>query len=403
MKHIFSLCDNASDANHKRIDDTTRFGFIVEGQELIDISCNLSSTIIGYDRHDIIEHVAEQMKQTPFCPAEIQTDTQAVKTLSDRIYNDTGCYSLFSLSGSDAVELAIRCVNLYHHKRKTNKTKIIGFNNSYHGSNRLNLQIANINPYTGREANDDNSFIHLPNINTYATPLEFEFETLTKLRKLFQQEPVACIVQETCSWGGNMMGVSNNYWKQLKQLCEQYDVLLVVDDIAMCGGKTGSLYGFNIIPDVFCVGKAFGGGYFPIAAACINERVYQEIKHDCFFAGYTHSFHMPGILAANYYHEHILTNELLNNISNIIEKAKDVCNNTNIKSFNNYGTMFSIQMPEPFDVKQLDLVFKANGLNLGFIINLPEHDRFIWSVPIVADNEYFTKVQQRLNNCLLQL
>ena len=403
MKHLFSLCDNQSKANHKRIEKATQFGFIVDGKELIDISCNLSSTIIGYDRVDIIDHVTNQMKQTPICPAEIQTDTSSIKKLSDRIYGDTGCHSLFSLSGSDAIELAIRCVKLYHHKRKTNKTKIIGFNNSYHGSNQLNLQISNINPNTGREANDDDQFIHLPNINSYATAIEFEFETLNRLRKLFQQEPIACIVQETCSWGGNLLSVSDNYWKHLKQLCEQYDVLLVIDDIAMCGGKTGKLYGFNITPDVFCVGKAFGGGYFPIAAACINNRVYQEIKHDCFFAGYTHSFHLPGIIAANYYHEHILTNGILESVPNTISKAVDVCKQLDIKSFNHFGTMFSVQMHKAVDVKLLDNVFRNNGLNLGFIISLPMHDRFIWSVPLTADDEYFYNVKRRLTDCLLQI
>lgn len=402
MKHLFPLCDNQTNANHKRIEKTTQYGFVVDGTDLIDISCNLSSTIVGYDRYDLIDYVASEMKQATLCPAEIQTDTNHIQTLSDQIYADVGCRSLFCLSGSDAVEMAVRCVEVYHFKRNTNKTKIVGFNNSYHGSNHLNLQIANINPVTGQEANNNDRFIHIPNINSYATVDEFEFDTLNRLHRLFQQEPIACVIQETCSWGGNLLSVSNSYWKQLKQLCEQYDVLLVLDDIAMCGGKTGKLYGFDIVPDVFCVGKAFGGGYFPIAAACINDRVYQEIKHHTLIAGYTHSFHMPGIIAANYYHKHILP-QLLPNVLKVVERAAEVCKTIDIKSFNNYGTMFSLQLHKSADVKQLDLIFQENGLNLGFIVALPTHDRFIWCVPLTADEQYFTEVQRRLNKCLLQL
>lgn len=403
MKHLFPLSDNSSTNNHKRIEKSTRYGFVVDGKELIDVSCNLSSTIIGYDREDIIDHVANELKKVVVCPTEIKTDTTEVDKLSNRIYSNTQCRSIFTLSGSDAVEMAIRCVKVFHRKNKTGKTKIVGFNNSFHGSNELNLSIANIDPNTGRPfSTPQEGFIHLPNINSYETASEFEFETLMALRKLLEKENVACVVQESCSWGGNLLSVSNNYWKQLKLLCHKHNALLVIDDIAMCGGKTGHLYGFPIVPDIFCVGKAFGGGYFPIAAACISDRVYDAIKHEYLLVGYTHSFHMPGIIAANYYHDNIL-NKLLDNVPNIINKAKTLCDNIEIQSYNNYGTMFSIQLKQAVNVKDLDAVFQKHGLNLGFTIDLPTQDRFIWCVPIVADDSYFNQVETGLRECLNDL
>lgn len=398
MKHLFPLRINNSLINPKRIQKTTKFGYVVDGKELIDLTCNLSTTIIGFDRHDLIEHVSEKLKKSLLCPCEIEMDTDDIVELSSNIFNQTNCRSIFSLSGSDCIEAAIKCVQIYHNNKRK---KIISFQYSYHGSNSLNFKLSNIDPVTGERDNpSDENFIHLPNTHQYNTIQEFEDETLSKLKNLFETDSIACVVQETSCWNVDFLTPSFNYWWRLKNLCTQYDVLLVIDDIAIGGGKTGNIFGFGVIPDIFCVGKAFSGGYFPLSVCGINEKVYNVIKNKPLNHSYTHSFHIPGIVATNYYHKILKQENILKNVSSIIERTQSICNNLPIEFHRNYGTMFHIKFNKPLEIKAVDKVFQENGLNNGFIMGEPFTEKMIWCVPLVATDEYFDLVETRLKRSL---
>jgi adenosylmethionine-8-amino-7-oxononanoate aminotransferase len=392
MKHLFPLRTNSNITNHKRIQKTTKFGYIVDGEELIDLTCNLSTTIIGFDRHDLIDHVSNKLKESLLCPCEIEMDNNEIEKLSNTVYEHTGAHSIFTLSGSDCIETAIKCVQLYHSGQKT---KIVSFENSYHGSNHLNYKLSN--------RTDDSTFILLPNTNFYNNIKQFEETTLIELERLFESGDISCIVQETSCWMADFITPSFNYWYRLRNLCNEYDVLLVIDDIAIGGGKTGKLFGFDIPPDIFCVGKAFSGGYFPLSVCGINKKVYNKIKDKPLTHSYTHSFHMPGIIAANYYHTIIEEEKLFDGVPGIIEKAKELCSRLPIDSWRNFGTMFHIKFKQPLDMKMVDSVFQKNGLNKGFIMGEPFTEKIVWCVPIVADDDYFRAVEERIVKSLNEM
>jgi adenosylmethionine-8-amino-7-oxononanoate aminotransferase len=398
LKHLFPLRINNSITNHKRIQKTTKYGFVIGGKELIDLTSNLSTTIIGYDRHDIIDHVATSLKTSLVCPTEIEMDTLDVELLGENIYNETGAYSIYSLSGSDSIETAIRCCEIYHNGTRKN---IISFHGSYHGSNLLNLRLSNIDPATGnRNQPSVPGFIHLKNTNQYNSIKEFEYQTLKDLKQYFETGTISCIIQETSCWLANFITPSLDYWKKLKKLCNQYDVLLIIDDMAICGGKTGSLYGFEITPDIFCVGKAFSSGYFPLSVCGINKKVYNNIKTKNLNHSYTHSFHLPGIVAANYYHKILKEEKLLSRVPIIIENMKQVCNSLPLESYSNYGLMFSLKFKKQLETKMVDAVFQNFGLNKGIIMNEPMTDTIMWCGSLAADEEYYFKIKASLQNSL---
>lgn len=398
MKHLFPLRINSSITNHKRIQKTTKFGYIINDKEIIDLTCNLSTTIIGFDRKDLIDHVSEKLKQSLLCPCEIEMDTDEINLLSSNIFQQTNCYSIFSLSGSDCIEIAIKCVQIYHENKRK---KIVSFLDSYHGSNQLNFKLSNIDPITGsRDKPSDENHIHLPNTNGYPSVEEFEENTLKKLKELFEEDSIACVVQETSCWNVDFITPSFNYWWRLKNLCNEYDVLLVIDDIAIGGGKTGKLFGFEVLADIFCVGKAFSGGYFPLSICGVNEKVYNNIKNKPLNHSYTHSFHLPGIIATNYYHKILKEEKILENVPKIIEYAKSICENLPINFYRNHGTMFHIKFEKSLDMKLVDSIFLENGLNKGFIIGEPFTEKIIWCIPLVATEEYFSQVENKMKRCL---
>ena len=78
--------------------------------------------------------------------------------------------------------------------------------------------------------------------------------------------------------------------------------ILIVDDIAMCGGKTGNMFGWKthtgetiIEPDIFTMGKGFTAGYFPLSATLMSEKVFEYVQHVPFVHGFTYSFSLSGI------------------------------------------------------------------------------------------------------------
>lgn len=401
MKHLFPLRINSSITNHKRIQKTTKYGFVIDDKELIDLTSNLSTTPIGYNRYDIIDHVADSLKNSLVCPTEIEMDTIDVELLSENIYKETQAYSIYSLSGSDSIETAIRCCEIYHNGTRKN---IISFHGSYHGSNLLNLKLSNINPATGdRTGPSPAGFIHLRNTNQYISIEDFEYQTLKEVKSHFETGTISCIIQETSCWLAGFITPSINYWKELRKLCNQYDVLLIIDDMAICGGKTGNLYGFEIVPDIFCVGKAFSGGYFPLSVCGISEKVYDNIKNKHFNHSYTHSFHLPGIVAANYYHKILEKENILDRVPNIVEDMKTVCEDLPIQSFNNCGIMFSLKLRKLLDTKKVDSVFQNFGLNKGLIMNEPMTDTIVWCGSFAADEEYYSKIKKGLQYSLKTL
>lgn len=409
MKHLFFLKDNSLPSCHKQIQRATNFGFIVNDKEQIDLGCNLLSTPIGYNRHDIINCVSEKLKISPICPAEYEFDTSEIQKLSDKIYSEKKFYSIFGLNGSDAIEAAIKTCKTYRSlNNQTKKQIIISFDQTYHGSTELCLKLAGTNGvFTQNNTTifSDKKHVLFKNVNSYKNVQEFESTTLKELTSLFQQKGhlINALLQESVSWGSDFQSLSDEYWSSLKNLCNKFDVLLLIDDIAMCGGKTGNLYGFKIEPDIFCVGKSFSGGYFPLSICCISEKLFHGIKNSVLMHGFTFSMHLPGIISANYYHSLLQTEQILENISPITNKGQEIANNLPIEKFTNTGSIFCLKLKKSVPTIFLEKTLSKNNLNLGIMWNPYEQNKLFWCIPFLANEEYFYKVETNLKQAFAEL
>ena len=109
----------------KHIDEITDYGYIENGQDILDLSLGSCGCFpLGFKRTDIIEKVTDQLKKHPFCQADFVTTNDIVNELSTKLYHlSNGYNSIYSLSGSDSIEGAIKLVQMYHNG--TNKNKII--------------------------------------------------------------------------------------------------------------------------------------------------------------------------------------------------------------------------------------------------------------------------------------
>jgi len=394
-KILFPFTTNNIDKTYN-ITEYKRFGYIKDSIEFIDTSLgNCGSFMLGFDRTDIIETVSKQSLTIPFVSGEYLSTTDATLDLSERIYNlSNGFYSFYSTSGSDAIEGAIKVAKLYN--KDNNKKIVLGISESYHGSTYLTSSVAGGSFMTyplGRSElcrtipRDDNGDQLL--VNTV--------NTITQIGA----ENISCLVIESCSWLGGVTVYEDSFWTGLKKLCSDNDILLIVDDIAMCGGKTGKMLGFDFTPDIFTMGKALSSGYYPLSVCCINQKVYNKVKDSFWAHGFTYSFSLSGIYSTIKYLDILEQESIFQNYNSIYKTSKDLFTKLSgsvIKDFTNYGLYFNLKF---YPVDNIDVVQKSfykNGLNVGI-------QNYEWKglrviIPLTADKEYFDMLEFKLCNAL---
>jgi len=393
LKLVFPFSYNNDFSKIRKIDTYTEFGFIESDKDYIDLCLgNCGCFMLGFKRTDIINDVSQKMKNTPFISGEYLTTNPDIIQLTEKLYQLSGGYrSLFSLSGSDAIEGAIKLSKLYHYSKGSNKKKIIGLQNSYHGSTYLTSSIGNLH-YMTNYYGTHTDCVHIPIDIT-------EEEILDKVKILASES--LCLIIESCSWNNFLHQYSKSFWNQLRQICKDNDVNFIIDDIAMCGGKTGTFFGFDLDlePDIFCVGKAFSGGYYPLSACLIHSNIYDNIKNEFLAHGFTYSFSLSGIYSTIKYID-LLENGYLNNYEIILEKTKKLFfklkSNGIIYDFRNYGLMFNLEIKQTREHE-----FYQNGLNVG-IINDKEN-KLIIIIPLDANDNYFKQLEERLISSLLSV
>jgi len=402
-KILFPFTQNNSNTNYDTVSSYTKFGYIKEGKDFIDTSLgSCGSFMLGFDRTDIIDYVTTKAKKIPFVSGEFLSTTNEVLDLSEKLYQETnGYYSFYSLSGSDAIEGSIKLAALYHQSMgNPKKQKIIGISESYHGSTYLSSSISGGSLMTsifGR-SNLCESVNRDDDENTLFYKID---EKIDKIGNDF----ISCVLIESCSWLGGVKPFSNNFWKQLKKLCNEKNILLIIDDIAMCGGKLGKLKGFDIDPDIFVMGKSLSGGYFPLSACLMTENVFDAVKDSFWSHGFTYSFSLTGIYSTLKYLQIIEEENVFKNYKLLKERSDNLFDNLVqddlIQNYSTYGLYYNLKFYPVNDISVAKDKFFQNGLNVG--IQNYEWKGLRLIIPLTANNEYFIQLDSRLRNALYRL
>ncbi len=278
------------------------------GARLLDAMAGLWCVNIGYGRVELAEAARRQMLQLPFYNTFFQTAHPPVIELSAKLAElAPGDLNrvFFAGSGSEANDTNIRMVRHYWASLdKPEKTVIISRKNAYHGSTigsaslggmramhaQGGLPIADIEhigqPYWYREGGEMS-----PDDFGLARARELE-EAIARIG----EKRVAAFIAEPIQGAGGVIIPPDSYWPEIQRICDQHEILLIVDEV-ICGfGRTGKWFGtqtYNIRPDILTVAKGLSSGYQPIGASIVSERVAKGlIEHGGEFThGYTYSGH----------------------------------------------------------------------------------------------------------------
>ncbi|MDO7596503.1 MAG: adenosylmethionine--8-amino-7-oxononanoate transaminase [Pseudomonadota bacterium] len=262
---------------------------LADGREIIDGMSSWWSTIHGYNHprlNDAAKYQIDQMSHVMFGGLTHQPAVDLVRKLIDMTAEPLQ-YVFLADSGSISVEVAIKmAIQYWFAQGFTSKQRLLTVRNGYHGDSFGAMAVSD--PENGMHSMFEqvlpkHFFAPAP---TCRTDEEWQDSDIAEFRQLLtdnQQEIAAVIIEPLVQGAGGMRFYCPEYLRQIRALCNQYDILLILDEIATGFGRTGSLFAYeqaDICPDILCVGKALTGGYMTLAATMCTDKVVNGIATD---------------------------------------------------------------------------------------------------------------------------
>jgi len=252
------------------------------GRKVIDGMSSWWSVIHGYNNQRLNQAIKTQLDQMSHVMFGGLTHEPAIK-LGQKLIEITPkelTKVFFADSGSISVEVALKmALQYWYQKGEKNKTKFVTPYGGYHGDTFGAMSVCD--PDNGMHSMfsgvlPKHFFAKRPNLHNTE-------EALDDLKAIIQNhhhEIAALILEPIVQGAGGMNFYSPNYLIGVNQLCKEFSILLIFDEIATGFGRTGKLFALehaNVVPDILCVGKALTGGYMTLAATITNDEVSSTV------------------------------------------------------------------------------------------------------------------------------
>lgn len=243
-----------------------------EDQKLIDSVSSWWCMIHGYKHPELTEAIKTQADHFSHVMLGGLTHDPVLK-LSEKLESflpgDLD-YCFFSDSGSVAVEVALKMALQFNTNRGSNRDTILALEHAYHGDTFKAMEVGDDEDYHFA-FEEKKGVVHIP---TEISALEDAFHK-------YHDKLTCFIVEPLLQGAGGMRMYDISFLKRARELCDQYDVLLIFDEVATGFGRTG--YRFvadEVLPDILVLGKALTGGYIGHAVTVANHKVFNGFYSD---------------------------------------------------------------------------------------------------------------------------
>lgn len=312
--------------------------FDADGKEYIDLIGGISVCNVGHRHPNVIAAIKKQLDdymhimvygelvQSP----QVQYATVLTQHLPASLNS-----VFFTASGSEATEGAMKLA-----KRFSNRTQIISFKNSYHGSTQGALSIMGDEYWR-------NAFRPL-----LPGTMQLNYNSFEDLANITEQ--TACVIAETVQAEAGVLVPQNNWLKALREKCTATGTLLVLDEIQCGFGRNGTLWAFEqfgVVPDILLLGKALGGG-MPLGAFVADKKIMDSLSHNPVL-GHINTFggHPVCCAAGLAAFKVLLEEKLIEGVKEKQDLFQSLLQDSKIKAVRSCGLMIAVEF-ESFEMNK---------------------------------------------------
>jgi len=359
----------------------------LEDNQYLDALCGISVTSLGHN-YPAVTEVIQQQASTLLHTSNIYT-IEWQKKLADRICQLSDMDKVFfGNSGAEANEAAIKLARLYGHQQGNKDPQIVVMEHSFHGRTMATLSATGNRKVQAGFEPLVSGFVRAP------------YNDVDSIRAIAaNNKKVVAVMVEPVQGEGGIVIPEHGYLESLREICDQNNWLLILDEIQTGLGRSGKLFAFqheNMVPDVMTLAKALGNG-IPIGA-CLAKgaaaNVIQAGNHGSTFGGNPLACRV-GLTVLDSIVENRLDENAQKRGKQLVTLLKQgLSGNDEVLEIRNLGLLIGIQMKAPCTA-MVDIALK-NGL----LINVTA-DRVIRLLPpLIIDADQTTELVDRLITCI---
>jgi adenosylmethionine-8-amino-7-oxononanoate aminotransferase len=404
-----------------------------KGRRYLDALGGLFTSQLGHGRTEMAEAAAKQAKELAFFPLWSYAHPNAIE-LAERVANYApGDLNrvFFTSGGGEAVETAWKLAkNYFKITGKPMKHKVISRSIAYHGTTQGALSITGLPGLKAVFEPLVPSTFRVPNTNFYRAPQhEDDLEAFGRWAadevavaiENEGPETVAAVFMEPVQNAGGCFPPPPGYFQRVREICDEYDVLMVSDEVICAFGRLGHMFGaerYGYQPDMITCAKGITSGYAPLGAMIASDRLAEPFLHgaESFLHGYTFGGHpvstAVGLTNLDIFEKEGINRHVLENqdaFRSTLEKLKDL---PIVGDVRGDGYFYGIELVKDKETKETFNEDEAEKLLRGFMskalfasgLYCRADDRgdpvVQLAPPLICGQEHFDEIEQSLRPVL---
>lgn len=336
-----------------------------QGRKYLDGTASMWCNVWGHTQNKVVQAMIDQLKNIPHSTLFGFANAPSIKLAERLITLATGMEKVFYTdNGSTAIEVAMKiALQYWYNNGKDKKREFISLEHGYHGDTTGAMSIGYIEdffraykPLLFNVHRVPSPILYGSRFTNESDLVEWCLEKTENTIKRHMNRCAALVMESGAQIAGGAIVFPKGYQKKIARLCRDYDILLILDEIATGFGRLGNVVEYRAQksqPDIVCFGKALTGGYFPLAVTLVTRRIFDAFlgrycKNKLLYHGHTFTGHTVGCSAAlaniENYQNHNLIQQIKVNTKYIASRLPEFYKSPIVADIRHKGLLVGIEL-----------------------------------------------------------